>query len=72
MWQVGLGKVRTVALRFVGNGQGKAGLAGKASFVELGIGELRPGEAGWGGEDPVLHDPVGNGKSGRGLARQVR
>ena len=25
MWQVGLGKVRPVALRFVGNGQGKAG-----------------------------------------------
>ena len=47
MWQVGLVLVRPVALRFVGNGQGKAGLAGKASFVELGIGELRPGEAGW-------------------------
>ena len=45
--QVRLVLVRPVALRFVGNGQGKAGLAGKASFVELRIGELRPGKAGW-------------------------
>ena len=44
MWQVGLGKVRTVALRFVGNGQG---VAGKARFIELGLGELRLGKAGW-------------------------
>ena len=47
MRQVGLVLLRPVALRFVGNGQGKAGLAGKASFVELRIGELRPGKAGW-------------------------
>jgi hypothetical protein len=25
----------------------RIGVAGKASFVELGIGELRPGKAGW-------------------------
>ncbi len=41
MWQVGLGKVRPVALRFVGNGQGKAGLAGKAGFVDFGLGAVR-------------------------------
>ena len=30
------------------------------------------GKAGWVGQDPVVHDPVGNGKSRRGLIRQVR
>jgi len=39
--QVGLVLLRPVALRFVGNGQGKAGLAGKAGFVDFGLGPVR-------------------------------
>ena len=42
-WQVRLVLVRPVALRFVGNGQGKAGEAGLAWKVGV-----RSGEAGWG------------------------
>ena len=30
------------------------------------------GKAGWVGLDPVAHDPVGNGKSRRGLIRRGR
>ena len=63
------GQARRVLVRLAPVSQGRfdpvrvarIGVAGKARFVELGIGELRLGKAGWVGQDPVIHDPVRNG-----------